>query len=202
MPLPDFTSPQTFPPFSALPFASSSAQEQPLNQPYYLLAQITQNMTLTKPTLILTDSTSASFALVFDSRPGAGPETLDLKGMGLKPGSTLVLEGAKKGLPPSASPEDGKQGHVVVSREEEGRVKAIPAGREKVVKVGEWLRKRDGEGKKRGCESCGREEEQGLKRCTGCGEVEYCSKECQVKGWNDGHKADCKVIKALRAIWP
>jgi hypothetical protein len=27
--------------------------------------------------------------------------------------------------------------------------------------------------------------------------------ECQVKGWNEmGHKADCKVIKAIRAIWP
>jgi hypothetical protein len=27
--------------------------------------------------------------------------------------------------------------------------------------------------------------------------------ECQLKGWKEGgHKGDCKIIKAIRAIWP
>ncbi|KAL1838471.1 hypothetical protein VTJ49DRAFT_2639 [Mycothermus thermophilus] len=218
MPLPDFISPTTFPPFTALPFKSSTDDDESNDdEDYYLLAQISQNMTLTKPTLILTDSTSTTFALVFDSRPGAGLETLDLRRMGLKPGATLCLRGARRGLPPSkeggaGAERNGKQGHVVVSREEEGRVKAIPAGLDKVVALGGWLRRRDLQREKK-CESCGKgsgggggggEEEggKGLKKCTGCGEVEYCSKECQITAWNEGHKADCKVIKAIRSIWP
>ncbi|KAL2269110.1 hypothetical protein VTJ83DRAFT_3956 [Remersonia thermophila] len=211
MPLPDFTSSTTFPPFAALPFKSSSKESNDGGaDDYYLLAQISQDMTLTKPTLILTDSTSATFALVFDSRPGAGPETLNLRSMGLKPGATLCLRGARRGLPPSKEGEgesSGKQGHVVVSRVEEGRVRAIPAGLDKVVALGGWLSGRDlqrAEGRGKKCESCHEqnEEAKGLKKCTGCGEVEYCSKECQIKAWNDGHKADCKVIKAIRSIWP
>ncbi|KAK3903824.1 hypothetical protein C8A05DRAFT_32401, partial [Staphylotrichum tortipilum] len=53
MPLPDFTSPTTFPPFLSLPVTTTTVPSPQKEEEYYLLAQITQNMTLTKPTLIL-----------------------------------------------------------------------------------------------------------------------------------------------------
>ncbi|KAH6840730.1 hypothetical protein B0I37DRAFT_418736 [Chaetomium sp. MPI-CAGE-AT-0009] len=133
MPLPDFTSPTTFPPFTSLPLTTTPSSEN--QEEHYLLAQIHQNMTLTKPTLICTDHTNTSFAVVFGSRPASGPDTLDLSRLGYRRGATLVLPGARR-TPPKEG--DGSQGF-----------------------------------------------------------------ECQTKGWNEGgHKADCKVIKAIRAIWP
>lgn len=40
---------------------------------------------------------------------------------------------------------------------------------------------------KMNCRFCGKKD---AKRCTGCGEVAYCGRECQKKGWKD-HKQDC-----------
>ncbi|AEO63529.1 uncharacterized protein THITE_27976, partial [Thermothielavioides terrestris NRRL 8126] len=115
MPVPDFTSPTIFPPFNALPFTTttpsspSPSPSQPKNhqpppgptheaqaQDYYLLAQITHNMTLTKPTLILADRAGTSFALVYTSRPGAGPDAPDLAARGMRRGATVVLRGARR----------------------------------------------------------------------------------------------------------
>ena len=36
--------------------------------------------------------------------------------------------------------------------------------------------------------------EQKLKKCGGCGEVFYCSKECQKIHWRAGHKTECGVV--------
>ncbi|KAK4121372.1 hypothetical protein N657DRAFT_127313 [Parathielavia appendiculata] len=275
MPLPDFTSPLTFPPFPSLPLITttttppvsttpSSSPKPPGRHPnkpkpaeYYLLWQITQNMTLIKPTLILTDTTSTRFALVFSSRPATGgPETLDLAKLGYKRGATLVIPRATRTLPANSKPkpeqntgnthvsdeeEEGeagqgrsggsgiesvgggeggegrlreRQGFIAIDRQMEGDVRVIPGTLKKAMEVGWWLRGRDenlqsGEGE-RWCETCGagtkkdgRGKGGGLMKCTGCSEVEYCSKECQVQGWNEGgHKEDCKVIKAIRVIWP
>ncbi|KAK4033956.1 hypothetical protein C8A01DRAFT_49535 [Parachaetomium inaequale] len=208
MPIPNLT-PTTFPPFTALPLTTTPPSlETPQENEYYLLAQITENMTLTKPTLILSDLTGTSFALVFASRPGSGPDTLDFKKLGYKKGATLVLPNVKR-TPPKEG--DQSRGFVSISREEEGGVRVVPGGLEGVGRVlgllGGRDLKRGGEGGKGGCESCGnrtRNEGGGeLMKCTGCGEVEYCCKECQVKGWDEGgHKGDCKLIKAIRAIWP
>jgi hypothetical protein len=199
MPLPDFTSPHTFPPFTALPLTTD---DPPKEEEYYLLAQISQNMTLTKPTLILSDTTNTTFALVFDSRPGSGPETLDFAKLGYKKGATLVVPRARRTPPKDAEGENGgggqKQGFVAVGREREGDVGVIPGGLGKVVEVGGWLRGRDtergqgegngkGKGKTEGktegkgrCESCGslikKDGGERLMKCTGCGEVGYCSK--------------------------
>ncbi|KAK4240992.1 hypothetical protein C8A03DRAFT_41507 [Achaetomium macrosporum] len=194
MPLPDFTSPSIFPSFTSLPLTTATSPPDE----YYLIGQITENMTLTKPTLILIDRTSASFALVYESRSEAaaeGPDTRFFAQLGFKRGSTLVIPNAKR-TPPKEQ-QNGGQGFVAVQREQEASVRVIPGGLERVVRVGAWLRER---------EESGREESGGegglVMKCTGCGEVGYCSKECQVKGWNEGgHKADCKIIKAIRAIW-
>ncbi|KAL2145559.1 hypothetical protein VTI28DRAFT_6797 [Corynascus sepedonium] len=231
MPLPDFTSTTTFPPFTSLPFTTTASQpvekqeQQQEEEEYYLLAEIKNNMTLTKPTLICTDSTGAtSFAVVFDSRSAVpGPDALDLARLGYKRGATLVLPRARRTLRASSRQEgdgEGGNGFVAVSRADEAGVRVVPARLELLRRVGALLRGKDakwGDGTAggRGCESCGRttrkdggrganeEGKGGLMRCTGCGEMEYCCKECQVKGWNeDGHKGDCKAIKAIRAIWP
>lgn len=195
MPLPDFTSPTLFPPFTSLPTTttttpspnepppSSSTPQQQQEGEYHLLAQIHHNMTLTKPTLICTDHTNTSFAVVFNSRPASGPDTLDLSRLGYRRGATLVLPRARR-TPPKEG--DGSRGFVGITREEEGAVRVVPTtaggkmvdkegeggdgmgmgaggteGVERVLRVGRWLRERDAEregGKVgRGCESCGGE---------------------------------------------
>ena len=34
-----------------------------------------------------------------------------------------------------------------------------------------------------------------FKRCSRCKSIWYCSKECQVKHWSDGHKSECMLLK-------
>ena len=36
-----------------------------------------------------------------------------------------------------------------------------------------------------------------LKICSGCGFVRYCQKSCQIQGWNEFHKTECKALKNL-----
>jgi hypothetical protein len=198
MSLPDFTSPTTFPPFSALPLTTNTTTQdvspqdtstpQDLPKPYYLLATITENMTLTKPTLILSDTTAAPFALIFNSRPATGPDALDLRAMGLKKGATVVFPNARR----TPGKEEGKQGFVAVEREREGSVRVVPGDLERVRRVGEWLGARVGDGEQggRGCDGCGEGGGgKGLMKCTGCGEVAYC---CKVSAdiWVDD-EAEC-----------
>jgi len=137
MPTPDFNSPTLFPPFLSLPLTTttipppgtegsqaaltnfSSLKPHKIEYPdpslqqhdYYLMATVLQNMTITKPTLILTDSTGQRFALVYADRvaPGpfagprgggtVGPNVLDLGRKGFKAGSTtVVLKNAKRNV--------------------------------------------------------------------------------------------------------
>jgi hypothetical protein len=46
------------------------------------------------------------------------------------------------------------------------------------------------------CRGCKKPLEAG-KRCTGCLFARYCSRECQKKHWNEGHKQGCGAEKAL-----
>ena len=55
------------------------------------------------------------------------------------------------------------------------------------------------------CANCGREAEsmhsKKLKQCAVCEAVSYCSRDCQVKHWKDGHKKDCvKKYRPLEGI--
>ena len=34
-----------------------------------------------------------------------------------------------------------------------------------------------------------------IKKCKACKLVEYCSRECQVKDWKNGHKKACKIFR-------
>lgn len=33
-----------------------------------------------------------------------------------------------------------------------------------------------------------------LKKCSGCKDVSYCSRECQKQDWSRGHKSKCKMV--------
>ncbi|KAL5320205.1 hypothetical protein ACEPPN_011006 [Leptodophora sp. 'Broadleaf-Isolate-01'] len=48
-----------------------------------------------------------------------------------------------------------------------------------------------------GCRTCGNTK--GLKLCSGCNSISYCSKECQTKNWGY-HKDVCKIIRYERAM--
>lgn len=212
-PLPDFTSTTVFPSLSSIPLpsiptvsidASDLTFVEPPTLPkasdpnpaYYLLADIKHNMTLTKPTLICTDRDGVEFALTFND------EHLDLKAKGLKKGNCVVVPNARV-IP---SEKEGGKGYVQVFKGEGGFVKALPGGLEGVVRVGGRMREaREEMGREGRCWVCGEKEaeEVKLRRCTGCGVVRYCSKECQTKDWSErGHRGECKVMKGIREIWP
>ncbi|EJK62084.1 hypothetical protein THAOC_17317, partial [Thalassiosira oceanica] len=50
------------------------------------------------------------------------------------------------------------------------------------------------------CGNCGKEAQGGekFKQCSKCKAQWYCSKECQVEAWRDGHKKDCKRASILK----
>lgn len=168
-PFPDFTNTSLFPTFLTIPqddpetppppaTGSSSSEEA-----WFLLAQIKDNMTINKPTLVLTDRDANPFALVFE---GLGRDDLDLKGLGFKKGCTAIIPRARRTKPA----DETKRGFVRVEKGDAGTVRAVPAPLARVLEVG-------GKGKGDTCETCGKEGgDGGLKSCTGCERVGYCSK--------------------------
>lgn len=211
----DFTNTTLFPTFLTIPEQDQDAvpltASSPSGERWYLLAQVKDNMTITKPTLILADRDASPFALVFE---GLGHDELDLKGLGFKKGSTAVIPNAKRTKPA----DESKRGFVRVEKGGAGGARAVPCSLARVLELG---------GKVKGpkCETCGGEGENGLKSCTGCERAGYCSKvsalvthavytfpgllltrknlqECQVEGWIEGgHKHECKILKTLNDIF-
>jgi hypothetical protein len=89
-------------------------------------------MTLSKPTLILSDTTAAPFARIYASRPATGADARRTPGK-----------------------EEGKQGFVAVEREREGAVRVVPGDLERVRRVGGWLHSREGGKGLMKCTGCG-----------------------------------------------
>lgn len=196
-PLLDFSNRALYPSFVDLPEDDAeSAGDDATDNDWCLLAQVKDDMTINKPTLVLTDRDGAPFAMVFE---GLGRDDLDLKALGLKKGATAVVPRAKRTKPA----EEGKRGFVRIAEGQAAQVRAVPGPLARVLEIGSKLSPassevRDGE---ESCESCGTSKT-GLSKCTGCGKVRYCSKACQVKGWSEGgHKSDCKIFKAVNDIW-
>lgn len=110
-------------------------------------------MTITKPTLIVTDRDEEDFAITFE-------ELVDLTPW--RKGTCLVVPQARRKMP-------GKQ-------EKKGFV-SVPAGKSQEVEMipGGWdILKRWEERVEEECAGgCGR---QGVKACTGCKAVKYCGK--------------------------
>ncbi|KAK3685894.1 zinc finger, mynd-type domain-containing protein [Podospora appendiculata] len=192
---PDFSNRTLFPSFTTCPETDSPSPTDE-DEDWFLLGQVKDDMTLSKPTLVLSDRDGAPFALVFD---GLDRGALDFKRMGLRKGCTAVVPRARRTVPT----EEGKRGFVRVGKGAAGDVRGIPAELATVLEVAMRMRMGEGEG---GCGTCGKVEGEGeggkLLRCTGCGRARYCGKACQVRGWNEGgHRAECKIIKAIEAIW-
>ncbi|KUI58554.1 Zinc finger MYND domain-containing protein 10 [Cytospora mali] len=184
----DFTNTTLFPTFLTIPEQGPDAVSSPAGERWYLLAEVKDNMTITKPTLVLTDRDANPFALVFE---GLGRDDLDLKGLGFKKGASVIIINARRTKPA----DESKRGFVRIEKGDAGNVTAVPAAMERVLELG-------GKIKGHSCETCGGNGEDGLKRCTGCERAGYCSKECQVKGWNEGgHKKDCRILRALNDIF-
>ena len=47
----------------------------------------------------------------------------------------------------------------------------------------------------KGVTKCGACEAPATLVCGGCGDISYCSKECQKSHWKSGHKSSCKAYK-------
>lgn len=183
-PLPDFSDATRFPTFATIPEAGDESQTQGPGEPWYLLARIKDDMTITKPTLVALDRAGSPFALLFE---GFDRDGLDLKGRGLKKGATAVVPRARR-TPPAA---EGKRGFVRVEKAEAGDVRAIPGPLERVLELGSGSGGADGDG----CSSCGAPGGQDggkLAKCTGCGRVRYCGK---VGGfWGSGLGPPCAAF--------
>ncbi len=161
--LPDFSDTAVFPSFADLP--ESAGDRGPAgDDDWFLVAEVREDMTITKPTLVLADRSGAPFALVFD---GLARGELDLKKRGLRKGHTAVVPRALR-APPR---EDGRKGFVRIQKDSEGIVKAVPAPLSRVFALAEEVREKKGG---EGCAACG-EKKEGLMRCTGCSRVVYCS---------------------------
>lgn len=198
---PDFTNRALFPPFNDLPEASSASDDAAQEEPTpTLIAQVKDDMTITKPTLILTDRDAAPFALVFEGYDREEGIKF-LKSKGLKKGVTVVLgNGLAKRVQPR---EDSKsvKAFVRVEKGREDEVAVIGGKMDKVFEIVERFRgaeeahrgeNGEGEGeeieeeeekeKKKGrCDACGKagggeDGSVGLLKCTGCGVARYCSK--------------------------
>lgn len=166
-PLPDFTDIALFPTFLTIPEQDPAAPPSvaalpPGKGPWYLVAQIKDNMTINKPTLVLTDRGANPFALVWE---GLGRDDLDLKGLGFKKGCTAVIPYAWRTKPA----DEGKRGFVRVEKSDARAVRSVPGPLERVLALG-------GKAKGPKCATCGGEGQDGLKSCTGCERVGYCSK--------------------------
>lgn len=122
---------------------------------WFLVGQVSENMTITKPTLILRDRDSSAFALTFEGE-------MDLRGY--KKGYTVLVECARR----TEGKEEGKRGFVRVERGEEGGVRCVPGPMDKVIVLGKGMEEETGE-----CRGCGGV---GERRCLGCGWVRYCGK--------------------------
>ncbi|RYP71124.1 hypothetical protein DL771_005058 [Monosporascus sp. 5C6A] len=201
----DFSNSAVFPPFGELPPADASstgtdgstastgtsttatATAKAGSSGWFLLAQIKEDMTITKPTLIVTDRAGIDFAVTFED---AG---LNLRGdLGARKGYTLVV--------PAARRTDREEKKAVV-RVEAGRgrqARVIPGSLERVLELGRVV---GSETVGKQCAACGKTDEP-LMRCKGCSTASYCSKACQANGWSElGHKSNCKVLKSIRNIW-
>ncbi|CAJ2502275.1 Uu.00g096690.m01.CDS01 [Anthostomella pinea] len=188
--MPPFTDTTLFPAFYELPTPAASDIAAAPNSPddttsWYLLAQIKENMTLTKPTLICTDRRGMDFAITFEDT------AMSLRGF--KKGHMLVVRRAAR-----TERGEGKKAVVRVEAGRSGDAYVIPGGLEQVFELG-FLLDREGVGEK--CAACEKMEGP-LMKCTGCGIAAYCSKACQAKGWSEMlHKSNCKVLKSIKEIW-
>ena len=169
----DFSNRTIYPTFAELPEDVDTTDDNATEEKdWYLLAQVKDDMTINKPTLVLSDRDGAPFAMVFE---GLGRDDLDLKALGFKKGATAVVAHARRTRPA----EEGRRGFVRIAPGRAADAKAVPGPLERVLEIGARLSSKPAEGEEgvsaEACESCGKVKD-GLLKCTGCSKVKYCSK--------------------------
>ena len=183
MAIPDLNDRALFPPFVELPEEHGDGGD---GDGRWLLAQIKDNMTITKPTLVLADRDGHPFALVFD---GVGHDGLDLGTLGLKKGATAVVRNARQSVPAGSGDIDNgpetmtskaaKRPFVRIAAGEAHTVQAVPGGLEQTLAAAGKLRRRlDAEAEAcDACDACGSAGDGSkLLRCTGCSQAQYCNR--------------------------
>lgn len=123
--MPDLSDSALFPAFAELPPAvtalvglgsDAAATSAASSSSWVLLAQIKENMTITKPTLIVTDRTGVDFAVMFEDA------RVSLKGF--RKGYTMVI--------PAARRTDKGEGKKAIVRIEEGGGAGVRVGASKI----------------------------------------------------------------------
>lgn len=201
MVFPDLADRSLFPPFLELPEDDGTLVKTTGNDaaaasganpsPAVLLAQVKDNMTITKPTLVLTDRDGTGFALVFD---GLERDGLDLGKLGLKKGATAVIRQARRTVPvqsgdDSLTAKAARRPFMRVAPGQAHTVLAIPTSLEQTVSIAGKLRGRQEQAQQEGhqsCEACGAagattaddgdSPAKKLLKCTGCGQAWYCDR--------------------------
>ncbi|KAI0148723.1 hypothetical protein GGR57DRAFT_227922 [Xylariaceae sp. FL1272] len=190
-----FADPTLFPTFSDLPqivdpsgWPSSEQTPQPtgtgsLANTWYLLAQIKENMTITKPTLIVTDWTGRDFVLLFEDNG------VSLKGFRKR--YTVMVPCARR------TKRYNKNDELRIAADRGAEVQVIPGSLDRILELDVLLASDETE---RRCAACGTTEGS-LLNCTACQVTQYCGKECQTQSWREmDHKASCRIIQALKNI--
>lgn len=128
--MPDFNNDKIFPTFYTLPTTTdeqrAAAQDNNDDQdhhPWFMVAQVKNNMTITKPTLIATDRSGMDFAVTFEEDRG-----WDLKARGLKKGSVMVIPRARR-----LEKGPGRKDVLVVEKRDCESVKVSFSNRKSVV---------------------------------------------------------------------
>ncbi|TKW56577.1 hypothetical protein CTA1_3516 [Colletotrichum tanaceti] len=190
---------------TAVVTAAPKPSSHDAREEWFLVAEVRQNMTITKPTLVVADRAGTEFAVTFEDR-----------GIDLRPvrqGWTIVVPRAVR-----TAPKGGKRGFVRVPEGRGTGVKYVPGGLERIGELGARVRGKEEEeegeeGEEKGekgekgfkgrCAGCGSLEGGdggALKSCTACGVARYCGKECQKEDWKT-HKNDCKILKGMVNAW-
>lgn len=165
MPIPDLGDRSLFPPFLELPEdhgAAVDGSSVAVGIDRVLLAQVKDNMTITKPTLVLTDRDGTGFALIFD---GLERDGLDLGKQGLKKGATAVVRSARRVVPVSTgeggetlTAKAARRPFLRVAPGQAHTVLAVPTGLDQTVAIAAKLRARQQRAQQEGqqhCEACG-----------------------------------------------
>lgn len=190
MTIPDLGDRSLFPAFLDLPEDAGGATPGSVGVDRVLLAQVKDNMTITKPTLVLTDRDGHGFALVFD---GYDRDGLDLAKQGLKKGATAVVRGARQTVPEQRGDESltakaARRPFVRVAPGQAHSVQSVPAALDQTIAAAAKLRAQQQRARAEGRQHCAACDAPGevvaaaaaatkkLLKCTGCGQAWYCDR--------------------------
>ncbi|KAJ0296646.1 hypothetical protein COL516b_011505 [Colletotrichum fioriniae] len=109
--------------FTAVARPSLHPSSHDAREEWFLIAQVKQNMTITKPTLVVVDRQQTEFAVTFEDR---GIDLRPVKG-----GWTIVVPRGVR-----TAPKGGKRGFVRVPEGKGTGVKYIPGGLEQIGELG------------------------------------------------------------------